>query len=341
MNAPPVQYTRTSDGYSIAYMVSGEGPTIVVLPHVFQHARLLWAGGPYGRMLRSLSESFRVVHYDSRGQGMSQRGLSANHTMETYELDLAAVIAAIDAKSVTLQGTNQFGHVALRYAVRHPALVSAVILHDTSVDSTYETIMTGEMLDVARANWGLFLVLNARTVLPGMNVDAMVGYFEAAVNQQDYLGFLEVALSSSVKDIAPKVTTPVLILSTTGEARPGSHDWGKLLAPLIPGSRLVLDENHYRRDGEKPAITSLIESFLGEVGYTAAGSKLSPAPDGLSAREVEVLRLVSAGKSNPQIADELVISLNTVQRHVSNILAKTGLANRTEAASYATRHGLV
>jgi DNA-binding NarL/FixJ family response regulator len=55
---------------------------------------------------------------------------------------------------------------------------------------------------------------------------------------------------------------------------------------------------------------------------------------------VEVLRLIAAGRSNPQMADELVISLNTVQRHVSNILAKTGLSNRAEAASYATRHGL-
>jgi NarL family two-component system response regulator LiaR len=53
-----------------------------------------------------------------------------------------------------------------------------------------------------------------------------------------------------------------------------------------------------------------------------------------------VLRLVAAGKSNLQIADELVISLNTVQRHVSSILAKTGLANRTEAATYAHRRGL-
>jgi DNA-binding NarL/FixJ family response regulator len=87
-------------------------------------------------------------------------------------------------------------------------------------------------------------------------------------------------------------------------------------------------------------IASLVESFLDEIGYTRSGSNLSPAPDGLSAREVEVLRLIAVGKSNPQIAGELVISLNTVQRHVSNILAKTGLANRTEAASYATRHGL-
>ena len=63
-------------------------------------------------------------------------------------------------------------------------------------------------------------------------------------------------------------------------------------------------------------------------------------PDGLSQREAEVLRLLATGKANQQIADELVISLNTVQRHVSNILAKTGLANRTEAALYAHRNGL-
>jgi DNA-binding NarL/FixJ family response regulator len=85
----------------------------------------------------------------------------------------------------------------------------------------------------------------------------------------------------------------------------------------------------------------LVESFLDEIGFpvSAAGAQSAP-PDGLSTREVEVLRLIAAGKSNPQIADELVISLNTVQRHVSNILAKTGLSNRAEAASYATRNGL-
>jgi DNA-binding CsgD family transcriptional regulator len=64
-------------------------------------------------------------------------------------------------------------------------------------------------------------------------------------------------------------------------------------------------------------------------------------PDGLSEREVEVLRLIAAGKSNRDIANALVISLNTVYRHVSNIFAKIGAANRTEAARYANRHGLV
>lgn len=64
-------------------------------------------------------------------------------------------------------------------------------------------------------------------------------------------------------------------------------------------------------------------------------------PDGLTQREVEVLRLIAAGKSNREIAEELTISLKTVARHISNIFAKTNAANRTEAAAYAARHKLV
>jgi DNA-binding CsgD family transcriptional regulator/class 3 adenylate cyclase len=63
-------------------------------------------------------------------------------------------------------------------------------------------------------------------------------------------------------------------------------------------------------------------------------------PNGLSEREIEVLRLIAAGRSNQQIADELYISLNTVARHVAHILDKTGAVNRTEAAAYAFREGL-
>jgi NarL family two-component system response regulator LiaR len=71
---------------------------------------------------------------------------------------------------------------------------------------------------------------------------------------------------------------------------------------------------------------------------------LPPPParflDGLSPRELEVLRLLASGKSNQQIAQELVISLSTVLHHVTSILTKTSTSNRTEAAAYAIRHGL-
>jgi DNA-binding CsgD family transcriptional regulator/tetratricopeptide (TPR) repeat protein len=64
-------------------------------------------------------------------------------------------------------------------------------------------------------------------------------------------------------------------------------------------------------------------------------------PDGLTQREVEVLCLIAQGKTDREIAEELVISFRTVGNHVSNILNKTNTANRTEAATYAARHGLV
>jgi DNA-binding NarL/FixJ family response regulator len=73
---------------------------------------------------------------------------------------------------------------------------------------------------------------------------------------------------------------------------------------------------------------------------TAPLAVAPPYPGELSQREVEVLHLLAAGKSNRDIADTLCISLSTVATHVRNILAKTDSTNRTEAAAYALRQGL-
>jgi NarL family two-component system response regulator LiaR len=68
--------------------------------------------------------------------------------------------------------------------------------------------------------------------------------------------------------------------------------------------------------------------------------ELPPTEDPLTEREVEVLKFVAQGLSNQEIADILVISERTVRTHVTNILGKLHLANRTQAALYALREGL-
>ena len=69
-------------------------------------------------------------------------------------------------------------------------------------------------------------------------------------------------------------------------------------------------------------------------------SPLPPTPDPLTPREVEVLRLVARGLSNDEIAGQLTLSERTVRTHISNILGKLHLANRTKAALYALKEGL-
>ena len=63
-------------------------------------------------------------------------------------------------------------------------------------------------------------------------------------------------------------------------------------------------------------------------------------PDGLTDREIEVLRLVAAGRTNKEIADALVLSVRTVERHITNVYGKIGARGRADAAAYTLTHGL-
>ncbi len=69
-------------------------------------------------------------------------------------------------------------------------------------------------------------------------------------------------------------------------------------------------------------------------------AKAPAYPDGLTRREVEVLGLIAAGKSNQQIADELVLSIRTAERHVTNSYRKINAKSRADATAYALRHNL-
>ena len=67
----------------------------------------------------------------------------------------------------------------------------------------------------------------------------------------------------------------------------------------------------------------------------------SPAVDALSARELEVLRLVASGRSNPEIGKELFVAASTVKTHLDRVYAKLGVSSRTAAAAWAHRNALV
>ncbi len=99
-------------------------------------------------------------------------------------------------------------------------------------------------------------------------------------------------------------------------------------------------------EGAQLALSSALAVFeqLGakiEAGRTAEHLSERPSVAGLTAREIEVLRLVAAGKSNREIAAELCLSINTVARHLSNIFCKIDVSSRTAATAFAYEHGLI
>ena len=101
-----------------------------------------------------------------------------------------------------------------------------------------------------------------------------------------------------------------------------------------------------RCDGEqRPMFLAIARELAGEAEpfeQARLEAELAiAAPDGLTPRELEVLRLVSSGYSNKELASELVVSLHTVERHLANIYGKIGARNRAGATAYAAHHGLL
>jgi DNA-binding NarL/FixJ family response regulator len=128
--------------------------------------------------------------------------------------------------------------------------------------------------------------------------------------------------------------------------------WQDVDAPYDAARTRVLMGVAYRELGDADAAGMEFEAarqVFGRLGARPdlvrldklAGRVRSVGQGGLTAREMEILRLVAAGKTNRAIAAGLVISEKTVARHVSNIFTKLGLSSRSAATAYAYEHGLV
>jgi len=110
---------------------------------------------------------------------------------------------------------------------------------------------------------------------------------------------------------------------------------GYILKDASPHELLLAIRNVY--EGKSSLAPEIALKVIHELNRP---STLEPTPEPLTERELEVLQLVARGLSNQQVAELLVVSERTARTHISNILAKLQLANRTQAALYALRSGI-
>jgi DNA-binding NarL/FixJ family response regulator len=153
-----------------------------------------------------------------------------------------------------------------------------------------------------------------------------------------------IAATSRILECCPR--SHIIILTSFGEEdrvfpaiRAGAH--GYLLKDINPGDLVRAIRAAYLGQTQlHPDVAQKLLQAVANAEVLPYGQRAEPVADTLTAREREVLGLLACGLSNREIAGELVIGETTVKSHISSILAKLDLEDRTQAAIYALRHGL-
>ncbi len=150
-----------------------------------------------------------------------------------------------------------------------------------------------------------------------------------------------VQATRQVRQISPH-TQVVVLTSFAQDEQIFSAIKAGALSYLLKDSdaETVLKAIHAASRGEAILHPRIARRLMAEVSAPASGQEPDPVAD-LTPREMEVLQLVAQGLSNAEIAAELVITERTVKAHVSNMLGKLHLSDRTQAAVYAWREGLM
>jgi DNA-binding CsgD family transcriptional regulator len=176
-------------------------------------------------------------------------------------------------------------------------------------------------------------------LLPLAGASVMIGHGVALYGAADrYLGMLAATLGR------PAEADRRFEAAAELERRMGASTW--LAHTAYEHGRTLLESGEGERAA--PLLTEAVAlaaavgmpTLLARIRALGAPRPPAPLPDELSKREADVLALIAEGLSNREIGRALHISEHTAANHVRSILRKTGCANRTEAAAYATRHGL-
>jgi pimeloyl-ACP methyl ester carboxylesterase/DNA-binding CsgD family transcriptional regulator len=353
---PPTQYTRSGDLY-LAYQVLGDGPqTLLFIPGFISHLELMWEEPGVAAFLHRLARGRRLILFDKRGTGLSDRVGSPPTTAETMD-DMLAVLNAAGCRTADLLAVSEGGPSAILFAATYPNRTARLILYGTMAKFTrsfdYPWALSrsqyDDWLEHMLANWGTAVSLHI--FAPSVAHDPAFRDWWARLLRQaatpgSVKGVLEALRDIDVREALPHVQVPSLVLHRRGDkAIPIAG--GRYLAQNLPHGRLVelSGQDHWWWVGDAPAVLDEIDRFLAvdedQDGSGPAAGPPAPAVEPLTGRELDVLRLIAAGYTNQQIADELVLTLGTVKTYSSHIYGKLGVTSRTEAVSAARKQGLV
>jgi class 3 adenylate cyclase len=235
---------------SIAFQVVGEGPPdLIWLPSMTHHVELAWESPAHVRLLNRFAAAARLLVFDKRGTGMSDR-LGGAETLETRMDDVRMVMDAAGSERAVICGLGEAGPLCVLFAATYPDRTSALVL----VNSTPRFIRAPDMpwlasrgeaeqrAEAAELHWGetAFLEEMLRQSNPSISEEDGPGFmrvFRLSVSPGAAAAYLRANLDVDVRDVLPLVRVPTLVLQRT-ELGPLARS-GRYMAERIPGARLV------------------------------------------------------------------------------------------------------
>ncbi len=276
-----IQFCTTPDGVQLAYATVGDGPPLVKVANWLTHLDYDWESLVWRHWWRDLSARHRLVRYDERGCGLSDRDVD-DFSLDTWVGDLETVVDAAGLERFPLLGISQGGPVAMTYAARHPERVSGLILYGTYSQGRLARAHTQQAEDEARLlvqlvrlGWGhdspAFRQVFAMQFMPEGTLEQWEAFDELqrmTTSPSNAVRFMEAFQRVDVVDVASAVSVPTLVLHARRDARIPVEE-SRRLAALIPGSRFVpLESPNHLLLGDEPAwprFINEVEAFLAEL----------------------------------------------------------------------------
>jgi DNA-binding winged helix-turn-helix (wHTH) protein/pimeloyl-ACP methyl ester carboxylesterase len=268
-----IRYCTTSDGVRLAYATTGNGPPLVKASNWLTHLDFEWGSPIWRHWYTALSRHHRLVRYDERGNGMSQRDVP-DVSFDTWVRDLETVVDAAGLDRFPLLGISRGGPIAIAYAVKHPERVTQLVLYGAFAAGLKHT-GTREDLDarhalasLLRLGWGLNNPAFCRTFtcrfIPEATPEHEQWFDElqrVSTSPENAARLMERDDDIDVRSLLSQVTTPTLVIHCDrDQAVPPEK--GRLLAAEIPGARYVSlpSANHLMLE-EEPAWSLFLEEL--------------------------------------------------------------------------------
>ncbi len=349
---PRVRFARTEDGGAVAFWEVGEGPALLHLPWLpWGHAQLEWQDPELALWYESISSVCRLIRYDGRGSGLSDWE-AESYGVETQVRDMEGVVARMELDRFAVLASLNMGPAAITYASSNPDKVSCLLLWCTYANALdyNEDQSVASVRSLLVRDWQLYTETGAHAFLgwnAGEAAHNLASLMQASTSQEIARSFYEAMSGVDASNLLGSLSVPVVVLHPREYPLVGVAA-ARRLAAAAPDSRLLIFEGSSISPtrGDLNGVVAAIAEILRETADSALKGQESGANattsevEGLTGREVEVLRLVAQGLSNREIGDRLVISPRTVERHMENIFAKIGVNNRVQASAFAFSNGV-